>query len=119
MRSEKTLAKGEPMKYFPDLTKPSNKKTLEQDHRKNMIKLGLDWFSKEMEIELIKHLDRLGWKKANFNFLFKRLCDEVIELEKALFAKDCGIKRKNQKQIIKECADVANFAMMIADNIKK
>jgi len=106
------------MEYFPDMTKPRIKKVLEQDHRKNMIKLAMKWFPKEMKGELMKHLDRPGWKKSNFNFLFKRLCDEVLELDEALFAKDQAIRKKNYKQIIRKCANAANFAMMIADNIK-
>lgn len=102
------------MKALPDMNKPKIRKLLEQDHRKNMIKFALDWFPKEMELELMKHLDRPGWKQSDFRFLFRRLCDETIELDKALFAD----RKITRKQIIKECIDVANFAMMIADNIK-
>jgi len=105
------------MKYFPKPTKELKRIVL-KEHRKNMIKLAMDWFPEKMQAELMKHLNRPGWKKATFHFLFKRLCDEVVELDSVLFTKGNEVRRGRKEKAIKECLDIANFAMMIADNIK-
>ena len=57
----------------------------------------------------IKHLDRPGWKHESIAYLLNRLGEEVAEL--------CDAIEFNQPRevVIKECADVANFPMMIAD----
>ena len=106
------------MNYFPHNISKKDKELFRREFQKGMIKIAVPWFSREMESELTKHVDRPGWKREAFNFLYGRLCEEVIELDKALFENGRAIRKKNSKQIVKECADVANFAMMIADNIK-
>ncbi|MBA7492538.1 hypothetical protein ES702_03088 [subsurface metagenome] len=52
-----------------------------------------------------------GWKDASLYYLQGRLLDEVVEVvHTARYAKDHNIA-----DLAGECADVANFAMMIAD----
>jgi hypothetical protein len=65
-------------------------------------------FAMLMEAELRKHDDRPGWKKENVQWLYSRLIDELQELFVAIPTQVAGT-------IGKEAADVANFAMMIAD----
>lgn len=77
-------------------------------------------FAKRMEAKLAKNRhkgDRDGWIKYNPRDLLARLDEETTELDAALFAvarKD-NIVAREREQIINEAADVANFAMMIAD----
>ena len=55
---------------------------------------------------------RDGWLGAgglHDHFFFQRLFTEVLELHEAVIAK------KSVEDIIAEAADIANFAMMIAD----
>jgi len=65
-------------------------------------------FAAIMEAELRKHDDRPGWKNEDVQWLFSRLKDESAELIKA-------IHTKGPISVGREAADVANFAMMIAD----
>lgn len=52
--------------------------------------------------------DREGWLKDSPWALYNRICDEMVELKNAL---QCV----GSHNAIMECADVANFAMMVAD----
>jgi NTP pyrophosphatase (non-canonical NTP hydrolase) len=68
-------------------------------------------FALEMEKKLAKNRHKgnaENWQMAGAKILFRLLRDEVDELAEAL---DHCVPEDS----IKECADVANFAMMIAD----
>lgn len=65
-------------------------------------------FAELMEYRLRRHDDWPGWQGMPYAFLMKRLREEIQELSEAL-----GI---SNAAIIQEATDVANFAMMIADN---
>lgn len=68
-------------------------------------------FARRMEAKLAKNRhkgDRGGWLKDTPSALLRRLKVETNELEKAIQSNSCG-------DIANEAADVANFAMMIAD----
>ena len=67
-------------------------------------------FSESMCYKLFKNLDKNGWKHMSLFHLLKLLKEEVAELEYA-------IKNEPAAAIINEAADVANYAMMIADNM--
>ena len=95
------------------------------EHQKGMIDNAIRFFSAEMKDELLKHLDRPGWKRSTWEFLFQRLQEETEELLAALMSfqayklqgnKDSGEYFKRKKKVVKECADVSNFSMFIADN---
>jgi len=64
-------------------------------------------FAMLMEAELRKHDDRPGWKHCNLDWLLGRLREETGELSDAVFIRG--------QHTAEEAADVANFAMMIAD----
>jgi NTP pyrophosphatase (non-canonical NTP hydrolase) len=68
----------------------------------------LAWFANEMERQLEENDYKRGWKHCTPQQLLKRLKQETQELKKAI--------EKGQPFVIEEAADVANFAMMIADN---
>ena len=108
------------MNYFPKFN-IKEKETLRVEHQKGMIRNSIEWFLREMQEELLKHLDRPGWKREKWEYLLGRLEEETEELKTALASfhtlrGESGEYFKKKKQIVKECADVANFAMMIAHN---
>ena len=73
-----------------------------------MCRNSVAWFSEQMEAKLAKNDHKGGWGNCELQYLSKRLTDERKELYEA-------IKSKDSEKIIAECADIANFALMIAD----
>jgi len=73
----------------------------------------LGWFIEKMRSKLSesKNLSKMDWRTAPENYFVKRIDDEVDELKTELF----DVARTDPERIIKECADVANFAFMLAD----
>ena len=67
-------------------------------------------FCERMERVLGENDEKGGWHGAPQEYLLSRLLDEYEKLAEALQNQD-GLKAMN------ECVDVANFAMMICDNI--
>lgn len=51
------------------------------------------------------------WHQCSIDWLLTRLYDELVELN------DAVNEKKSSDEVQKECADVANFAMMISDNL--
>lgn len=62
-----------------------------------------------------KNRSKGGWKDCSFDYLIKRLKEEVKELESSIKK----ITKDTAPDIDSECADVANFAMMISDNFNR
>lgn len=52
-----------------------------------------------------------SWKTCSVDFLLKKLSEECFELKAAI------ILNNNKEDIKNEAADVANIAMMLADNV--
>lgn len=52
---------------------------------------------------------RPHWKELDVEVLLDRVAEEIDELCDAIASGD-------RKAVVRECADVANFVMMIADN---
>ena len=67
------------------------------------------WFAEQMELVLRANDHKPGWQNDAPVDLLKRLYEEVEELRDGMFIP------VNANTIVKEAADVANFAMMIAD----
>ena len=65
-------------------------------------------FSEVMERRLRENDYKGGWKDCDYSYLTRRLQEEIDELHIAVQCKSLDL-------IPKEAADVANFAMMIAD----
>lgn len=81
------------------------------------IREEVKWFAEQMESALAAKDDRYdgnSWLYVPDSFvLFSRLLGESDELMEAISSPSM-----TKEQKIKECADVANFAMMIADRIR-
>ena len=77
------------------------------------------WFAAEMEKQLKANDHKGGWQDCDIWWLFKRLDQEKYELVKAIMNLEKywaePLSPLYAAQLIKEAADVANFAMMIAD----
>lgn len=82
----------------------------------NTINERLDVFVARMREKLSepKNLAKGDWREADENYLVGRIDDEVRELKIELF----DVDRPVPERIIKECADIANFAFMLADWVK-
>ena len=70
----------------------------------------LMWFTRLMEEVLRDNDFKGGWDNCSNSYLIAKLNEEVDELKAAIW------KDLDAQTIIKETADVANIAMMIADN---
>ena len=66
-------------------------------------------FADEMQRQLNKNRRKGGWREDSLRALLGRLYEEADELEEEIVAD------LDPDRIRKEAADVANFAMMIAD----
>ncbi|MHB8124688.1 MAG: hypothetical protein ACYDEJ_03425 [Desulfitobacteriaceae bacterium] len=76
------------------------------------------WFAEQMEDILRKNDHKTGWHDYSNAFLLFRLRQSTQEL-------DYSLRHRSQTlipsadEIIREATDVANFAMMIADNTRR
>ena len=73
-------------------------------------KIAVAEFADGMLGKLKKNSHKKHWSLVDCEYLFTRLLEEVDELAMA--------RSGTLEEIIDECYDVANFAMMIADNLK-
>lgn len=83
------------------------------------------WFAGIMERKLRENDDKDGWSQCTTEYLLDRLREEIDELEQCFseMGKGAielgGIDMELVYRFCAECADVANFAMMLADNARK
>lgn len=80
----------------------------------------LEWFFNKVDnkLALPKNVAKRHWSECGDRLLLDQLVEEVKELRDALaggYASECTTE-PNATSIILECADIAAFAMMIADN---
>jgi len=68
-------------------------------------------FALNMETVLRENDHKFGWRDLSFSHLLIRIKGEIEELEDALI-------NQNKENIVHECADIANFLMMIVDNVR-
>ena len=84
----------------------------------------VQWFARLMERELQENDDKGGWETCPDDYLVRRIDDERAELARLLrklqrkIDRDVDLTPAEVEQVLSEAADVANFAMMIADNWK-
>ena len=100
------------MNYFPKFNQ-KEREIFRVQHQKGMIENSVNFFSGEMKKELLKHLDRPGWKRESIEYLIHRLYEEMVEFRNAIESS------QPREAVIKEGADVANFVMMITEVYKK
>lgn len=70
------------------------------------------WFAEQMELQLRANDHKGGWQGHESGELFDRLHEETDELA------ECLGDNEYTEDTVKEAADVANFAMMLADNAR-
>ena len=80
---------------------------LGQDHEEDLTK-----FTEDMRRNLLLNIHKGGWDGESPFYLLRRLNEEVSEIIEVF-------DRNDYDGIIKECADVANFAMMLAANTRR
>ena len=83
-----------------------------QPRKEREMSLEILRFAVNMQQELDNNDYKTGWENLSPSWIIHRIKQETKELEKAI--KEKHLKRK----IISECADIANFVMMLADNIR-
>lgn len=81
-------------------------------------------FAEQMELKLRENDHKGGWEKCELPYLQKRLNEEEEELNEAIYKRWTDWGRSvgegyffgtlDDNEIVSECADIANFAMMIA-----
>jgi len=76
---------------------------------------AVDEFKRQMLRKLGDNTQKKHWLEMSYWYLFRRMEQEMKELERLLL--DEKIPHKHKKVTL-ECADVANFAMMIADKAR-
>lgn len=77
---------------------------------------------KEAMLEVLnerKNSNKGGWEDCSTDYLKGRLLEEVVEVYDAHKQLRNDVCRKNIEHLQRECCDVANFAMMIHDNLRK
>lgn len=72
-------------------------------------------FADAMEAQLRANDHKRGWKNDQPGDLMARVFDEVAELDSAVAGLLVRRTAATPATLLKEAADVANFAMMIAD----
>jgi len=81
-------------------------------------------FAKVMEAKLAANDGKGGWHHETTGYLSRRLYQELEELSRARVSyeqasgkwpRDLELVKRRREELVEECADVANFAMMIAD----
>lgn len=83
---------------------------------------NLEWFNDNMKSKMLKHEENP--LDMTLPELFNYLIGEVEELQEALYRIQIEKGQGNdlekiEQEIILECADVANYALFIADKIKR
>jgi NTP pyrophosphatase (non-canonical NTP hydrolase) len=71
--------------------------------------ISVDRFANAMRKELDANSHKRGWEECEVGYLRTRLHQEVAELMRAIDGSE------SPERVLSECADVANFAMMISE----
>jgi hypothetical protein len=73
-------------------------------------------FAEAMEARLVANDHKGGWEDCSIDYLIKRLRQETSELLKVAGDREARCLTVEEAERVRdEAADVANFAMMIAD----
>jgi hypothetical protein len=81
----------------------------------------LIWFMGVVDekLNLPKNVAKAHWNGAHTGWLLARLKEETNELLEEMFQAFIHPEIGKEREIISECADIAAFAMMIADNTRR
>jgi NTP pyrophosphatase (non-canonical NTP hydrolase) len=80
------------------------------------VRASVDWFAQQMEKKLQENDHKQHWSECDSDYLIARMEQEMDELLKALI--DYKFGNGSREEVVREAADVGNFAMMIADNTR-
>lgn len=85
-----------------------------------MMRKEVKRFAEEMEKVLKQNDYKSGFQSLPYEYLYKRLLEEVKELFEGIYGTHPTTFTQSSEEvraedIVKECVDIANFAMMIAD----
>ena len=78
-------------------------------------------FAHRMEAKLVKNRhkgDRAGWMKDHPWELVERMLEETVEVQQCFTARPEDMDCPDPEKTADECADVANFCMMVADRVQ-
>lgn len=85
-------------------------------------RLGADDVRKKLELfrlamarKLDENAHKGGWEEEKISYFFERLIEESVELRDAIIEFRRHPDASRAKEVLGEAADVANFALMIAD----
>src|ERR1035437_1393282 len=80
------------------------------------VRPAVKWFAEQMEAKLKANDHKGGWKNCTLQYLSMRLTQERKELYDAIKNRDGSFfgDSHTDEEIIKECADIANFSLMIS-----
>lgn len=67
------------------------------------------WFAEQMQAKLKKNAHKGGWETCSLGYLVARIENEIEEMAAT----------STPEELLEECADVANFAMILADILTK
>ena len=76
---------------------------------------AVKWFTTLMHKKLRKNKCKQDWLEYDESYILRRLNEELDELKDALFKQRSSA---SIEEAMLECADVANFAMMMAEKLK-
>jgi NTP pyrophosphatase (non-canonical NTP hydrolase) len=90
-----------------------------------VLRPSLQRFAELMEKTLRENDHKGGWENMSTSSIMRRIDEELGELKDArIIMEHAAFTRSTTfaarcRQVAKEAADVANFAMMLADNVTK
>lgn len=100
--------------HWMEIPKPPNgEKALELPEPEGL-REPVRWFAELMEVKLRENDHKGGWQDCSLDWLVERLYEEAKELWVEIDRVE-----PEADQIVREATDVANFAMMIADNARR
>jgi hypothetical protein len=76
------------------------------DKRIPAVRKEVDWFAREMELQLQANDHKGGWHDSRLNWLLEQVQRHVQKI-------------KNGEDVQKETVHIANYAMMMADNVRR
>jgi NTP pyrophosphatase (non-canonical NTP hydrolase) len=74
---------------------------------------AIDLFAAVMKQKIRENVDKGDWIDESYNNLFNKLEGELNELHSSVAL------NHSPMNVVRECADVANYVMMIADNYSR
>jgi NTP pyrophosphatase (non-canonical NTP hydrolase) len=110
-----------------DLPRPSHEELCKKDSiafdekgDRRPIRDEVLWFASRMEAKLRENDHKSHWSECSFSWLLGRLDEETKELiAEWKRASERGFTKEQAHRIAEEAADIANFALFIADNARR